>query len=444
MPKIQKYDFCCIFAISISILFWDTKDYFSNLRFLIITIPFIYFCFKKDLLCELKENWKTIFLPILLILGHYFFSILYTNFPINYSSILKLLVLSLILISVFLSFKSFKQNFSFFINFSVVILFIFLIFDILLNLLNNNFQDALSINRFQNCYHGYFTQMSSIFREESHFAMNISPLLLTSIFLYLEGKYKYNFVFIISLLIIFFSSFFSLSITFIISMFLFLTLSIFLAKKRKTRITFFFLIILLPLTFIFYPKCADKLINISSGVFKNLGITLADRVIVKVQNRNQERMTNNPQAIEKVDSIQTGLSGGVYINSIKIAINSVLHYPLGVGFNNYSFSFNSFVEKTSKETVNVEEIIKDLRILNHNDGSNNFAKFSVEFGILSIFFYIILVRFFFNKQIEPSMKIFIISTLITQIFIRGAGYFNGGFLILYFFAFYFQKSNEKK
>ena len=440
MSKIQKYDFCCILAISISILFWDTKDYFSNLRFLIITIPFIYFCFKKDLFCEIKENYKTIYLPIFLILGHYFFFTLYTNFTFNYSSILKLLVISLISTSVFLSLKSFKQNFSFFINFSVIILFFFLIFDILVNLLNNNFQNALSINRFTNCYHGYFTQMSSIFREESHFAINIIPLLLTSLFLYFEGKNKSNFVLIINLLIIFFSIFFSLSLTSIFSMFLVLTLSIFLAKKIKTRIIFFFLIILLPTTFIFYPKCADKLINVSSSVLKNLGITLVDRIIVKIQNQNQQRMTNDPRVIGKVDNIMPGLSSGVYINSIKIAKNNALKYPLGVGFDNYIFSFYNFVEKTSKEIVNGEEIIKNLKILNHNDGSNNFAKFSVEFGILSIFFYIILVRFFLNKQIEPSMKIFITSTLITQIFLRGAGYFNGGFLILYLFAFYFQKT----
>ena len=103
MPKIQKYDFCCILAITISVLFWDTKDYFSNLRFIIITIPFIYFYFKKDFFCEIKENWKIIFIPIFFILGHYFFSMLYTNFSLNYSSIFKLLVLSLISISVFLS-----------------------------------------------------------------------------------------------------------------------------------------------------------------------------------------------------------------------------------------------------------------------------------------------------------------------------------------------------
>ena len=133
------------------------------------------------------------------------------------------------------------------------------------------------------------------------------------------------------------------------------------------------------------------------------------------------------------------MSGGVYINSIKIAKNSTSNYPLGVGFDNYNFAFNSFVEKTSKETGELQEIIRDLKLLNHNDGSNNFAKFSAEFGFLSIFFYIILAKFILNKQIQPSMKIFIISTLITQLLIRGAGYFNGGFLVLYFFALYFQK-----
>ena len=441
MPKIQTYDFCCILAISISVLFWDTKDYFSNLRFIIITIPFIYFYFKKDFFCEIKENWKIIFIPIFFILGHYFFSMLYTNFSLNFSSIFKLLVLSLISISVFLSLKSFKKNFSFFINFSVIILFIFLFFDILANLLNDKFLSALSINRLENCYHGYFTQMSSIFREESHFAMNISPLLLTSIFLYLEGENKSNLAFIISVLIIFFAILFSLSLTFIISTILFLTLSIFLAKKKTTRITIFFIIILLPTVFIFNPKCADKLINISSGVFKNLGITFVDRFIVKIQNRNQERITTDPQVIEKIDSIKTGLSGGVYINSIKIAKNSASNYPLGVGFDNYNYAFNSFIEKTSRETGELEEIIRDLKLLNHNDGSNNFAKISAEFGILSVFFYIILAKFFLNKQIEPSMKIFVISTLLL---IRGAGYFNGGFLVLYFFALYFPKLNEKK
>ena len=126
--------------------------------------------------------------------------------------------------------------------------------------------------------------------------MNISPLLLTSIFLYLEEENKSNLAFIMSVLVIFFVIFFSLSLTFIISTFLYLTLSIFFSQKKKTRITFFFIIILLPAVFVFFiPKCADKLINISSGVFlKNLGITFVDKFIVKIQNRNQKELLRIP------------------------------------------------------------------------------------------------------------------------------------------------------
>lgn len=130
----------------------------------------------------------------------------------------------------------------------------------------------------------------------------------------------------------------------------------------------------------------------------------------------------------------------MYINAFKISKNSISDFPFGVGFDNYENSFKRYVDITSKESANLKEIIEDLYILNYNDGSNNFAKLTTEFGILSIFFYIILIKFILNNQIDSSMKLFIISSLFTQIFIRGAGYFNGGFLILYFFAFYLQKT----
>ena len=440
MPKIQKYDLCCILVISISILFWDSKSFFSNLRFLIITIPLFCFYYKNDLFYLLKNNWKIVFVPVFLIAAHYFFFLYYTDIETNYLSILKLIILFIISISVFLSLESFKQNFQFFINFSIILLSIFLIYDLSVNLINNNFLYALSINRFENCYHGFFTQMSYIFREESHFAMNIAPLLLTSIFLYLEGKNASYFILILTILIILFSFYFALSLTFIISMIFFSVLSIFFANKKKTRIIFLFLTIFLTTSLIFYPKCANKLINISSSIVSSFGIKFAEKVIIDLENQNQKKMTESPKTIKKIDGITTGLSSGVYINSIKISKNSFLDYPFGVGFDNYIFSFNSFIKKTSKESANLSEIINDLFILNTNDGSNNFAKISVEFGVLSIFFYIILIKFILSKQIESSMKMFIITALFTQIFIRGAGYFNGGFLILFFYAFYYQKS----
>jgi hypothetical protein len=42
-------------------------------------------------------------------------------------------------------------------------------------------------------------------------------------------------------------------------------------------------------------------------------------------------------------------------------------------------------------------------------------------------FYLI-VKFALNRNIDVDFKIFILSPLLSQVFIRGAGYFNGGFL----------------
>ena len=441
MTRILRYDFCIILIISISILFWDSKDIFSNLRFVVAIIPFIYFFYyKNNLFFEIKENWKLIFIPTFLISSHYFFLIFIIGTELNYFSILKLFILFLFSISIFLSLNIFKKNFKLFINISIILIFIFLIYDISVNLLNNKLPEALSVNRFESCYHGFFSEMSFVFIEESHFAIIMSPLLLTSLFIYLEENNNFNLILVLTVIILLFTVLFALSLTFIISFISSSVLSICLAKNKKTRIIFFFLIISFFFTLNIYPNCAHKLINITSNVIKNLDLKYIDNLIVKVQNYNQSKITDDPIIIDKKTKIHTGLSSGVYVNALKIAKNSISDFPLGVGFDNYEYSFFRYVDITSKDTSNLKEIIKDLRKLNYNDGSNNFAKFTVEFGFLSIFFYIILIRFILNKHINTPMKIFIITSLITQIFLRGAGYFNGGFLILYLFAFYFQKT----
>jgi len=51
-----------------------------------------------------------------------------------------------------------------------------------------------------------------------------------------------------------------------------------------------------------------------------------------------------------------------------------------------------------------------------------------EFGILSFFIPIYVVYFFFKKNIPINIKLFLISIILSQS-LRGAGYFNGGFLI---------------
>ena len=71
----------------------------------------------------------------------------------------------------------------------------------------------------------------------------------------------------------------------------------------------------------------------------------------------------------------------------------------------------------------------ETRLLNHNDGASNLSKLIVEFGIFSIFLFIFFIYWGFSKQIPISAKIFFIPLIITQL-IRGAGYYNGGFMLI--------------
>ena len=122
------------------------------------------------------------------------------------------------------------------------------------------------------------------------------------------------------------------------------------------------------------------------------------------------------------------LSTEVYTTSFVVAKNAFLYKPLGYGFNNYSEAFDKF-------TADLYIRNKQVLVLNRKDASNNMSKIIAEFGIFSLFFFYFIISFFFNKKIDNKINIFLILPIIIQTFIRGAGYFNGGFLLFFFYAF---------
>ena len=68
---------------------------------------------------------------------------------------------------------------------------------------------------------------------------------------------------------------------------------------------------------------------------------------------------------------------------------------------------------------------------NSKDASSNFFKIITEFGILNILLFSSLLYIICSKKISLENKIFLFPFLITQL-IRGAGYFNGGFILILF------------
>ncbi len=122
------------------------------------------------------------------------------------------------------------------------------------------------------------------------------------------------------------------------------------------------------------------------------------------------------------DEISKNLSSDVWIKSAKITFYSFKNYPLGVGINNFIFSHNNYIDNIS---VNFD-ITRDL---NKEDASFVLAKIISEFGLFSFLIFFIIFKFIFSKKIGFQFKLFLLPNIFTQLFIRGAGYFNGGFII---------------
>jgi len=84
------------------------------------------------------------------------------------------------------------------------------------------------------------------------------------------------------------------------------------------------------------------------------------------------------------------------------------------------------------------------KILNLKDGLSNFFKMINEFGFFSLLIFYLFIRYLLNLEKIDSYNLFIITLFITQC-IRGAGYFNGGFIFCLLEFIYFEKfTNQSK
>ena len=79
-----------------------------------------------------------------------------------------------------------------------------------------------------------------------------------------------------------------------------------------------------------------------------------------------------------------------------------------------------------------------LVLLNVKDGLSNLFKLFTEFGIFAFIIYFYFIKYILNIKNINSYNLFIIVLFITMS-IRGAGYFNGGFIFCVLEFFYHQK-----
>tara|TARA_B100001027_G_C16262007_1_gene329960 strand:+ start:170 stop:1066 length:897 start_codon:yes stop_codon:yes gene_type:complete len=147
-----------------------------------------------------------------------------------------------------------------------------------------------------------------------------------------------------------------------------------------------------------------------------------EEIIKKIMNRERNYETTN-------------ITVEVYKNAFYVMISVLLNQPLGYGINNYKDAFDyytplNYLESNISENKYFRQPVPwEVLTLNRSDGRSNLIKLISEFGYFGIFLLLFFVMCSLTKKISISEKSFFIPLLITQL-ISGAGYFNGGFIII--------------
>ena len=137
-----------------------------------------------------------------------------------------------------------------------------------------------------------------------------------------------------------------------------------------------------------------------------------------------------------INTSSNNLTTSVHLNSINLGLITLIDRPFGWGLNRFEYAFKYYMP-------NLYVKFHEMRVLNYNDGASNLSKLIVEFGIFSIFLFIFFVYWSFSNKINITSKIFLIPLIVTQL-IRGAGYFNGGFLLVVLLMFSLLYNNKNK
>jgi hypothetical protein len=411
-----------IISIFVSfIFFWDLKQniYFNfDTRILILLIfPFI---LKKILEDFERKNYlffKILSAVIFFLIIHYFFV---PDWKLNFLNFNLYLFFIGYLLSIVYYFKDFLLNnkkqiiFLFYIS-----LFLSVITSFIIGLPPiENFYCGSVINFF---FYGKSTWSfrEFIFYENSHFGMVAIPVLFTSLFLIINKKvsilYKVLFVFFCSFCII------RASLTLLGGLILCSLLFLIVEKKRIGNHFFYFLIF--------------TIILFSTILFSDN--TCKAKLIPKYDNHSYIQNQKINENLSKIlNSKEGSLSTYVFYHAANTAYHSLLYKPFGWGPQNYESAALYFNKKYPPKN-------NLLSSLNIKDGTNNFFKLIVEFGWFGVLLYLFLIYSFISKKISLENKLFLFPFIITQS-IRGAGYFNGGFMLILLIIIFLQFNIQNK
>ena len=252
------------------------------------------------------------------------------------------------------------------------------------------------------CYGGIFSETGFIFKENSHFGLMGSAVILYSSNALLENQIRTNKkIFIINSIFFFIICLTNISTSFLVTLLILSFILLIKNKSLKKRIFYIFLMLCSVFFLNFKDQCKYRSIDNVQHFAKSFSIS----------------KTKNIKDVKDVKVQENALSYRIFINSIKVGIFSLPQNLFGVGINNY----NQLFEKYNKDD--------EINFLNTEDASNNFVKIIAEFGLFGLLFYFFLLFRIVKINPSNSMEIFLITLIIAQS-IRGVGYFTAAFAII--------------
>ena len=397
-------NFFFVFIFTCSIYLWAIKIYQIDFRYIIIflTVPIIY------KLNFRKNDLYIIVVGILLFLQNSLYT-LQTEILHN----LLLFIYLIILVKIFKEFyKYFLNSIDYQIN---LFLLIFIFSSFLISFYYFIFFNVLTAH----CILGCFSTYHFFYFENSHLGMISNSIILYSLFSLSINQSKIK----LTLLLIFFLiCLLNYSLTFFAGLILNCIVLILIFWKKLNTKFLIYLTLVLVISFFSIINNKTHLIKVHSIIYP-IKIFLENKIYnfkKKIVEKSDIYIEDFP--IDNEIEIHQNLSAEVWIKSFKISINSIVKYPFGVGLNNYEFVHKKFINEIDLKY----EISKRLNI---KDASFNFPKLISELGIFSLFIFYFIFRFIFSKNIDLKYKIFLLPNVMTQLLFRGAGYFNGGFII---------------
>jgi hypothetical protein len=265
----------------------------------------------------------------------------------------------------------------------------------------------------------FISSYEFLFQENSHFAMVSVSVIIFSLYLIIEKKIS---IYLRGILILFILvSILKISATLVIGLSI---SSIVLVLFEYKRISHFLTGALILLSIILLSIFFNDVVCI-----KKINPTVGGNNILNNYNFNKNLFANSKSTIFSDGTIVSNNEGStsavVFYHALNVTINSFLEKPLGWGFQGYEFAHSNY-------NINDTNLItKQISNLNTKDGTNNFFKIITEFGVFGFIIYFVLAFVLINKNVSVENKIFLFPFLITQS-VRGAGYFNGGFILIMF------------